>query len=511
MNPVAIRTIAPVALTTFEKTYRADHQNEHAVLYSAHGELIVRRTGEIDEVKFSEQELNRACFGTLDHNHPRAMPPSGDDLALAARYGLTLKAVGITPEGKAVDYTVTMPGPSETLAEQLKAAFDNEVERAEQELANQPLDDRAWQREARHLAVSRLSFRYGFGYMRTQRKAPVGEMSHEVKRLDILADVDPLIEREVLTPLRISLVAALTRNANAQGRVPIERMTSVRNSAAQIVQHVMLGKPQQDGALKPYHTRSGEPVPNSAYFAALLTLMRRAAQVAADYHAGLMRRYLPDDLKRLYEFATIDPFGGRVVEEMDVVEGFSPLEYDPLHEWLGPDNKRLSDRIWNATGDMRRRLDEYLASAITRGTPVSQMAQELQQFLLSGNGSYEAMRLAHTETTAAFHRADSAAAQLNPFVETYNFMTAPQHKCCDECDNVEAGSPYDKDDLLHLPPRHPFCVCRVFWNVVSDIKAVVIKLRQSIEQAIGAARKAASDFIGPLSRRFVDLLFRTRG
>jgi hypothetical protein len=77
---------------------------------------------------------------------------------------------------------------------------------------------------------------------------------------------------------------------------------------------------------------------------------------------------------------------------------------------------------------------------------------------LHGAGGYEPMRLGRTMTAFAFSHADAAAAQGNPFVETYNFYTSPQHQCCDICDEYEGNSPYSKSDIMHLPPVHPNCV-----------------------------------------------------
>ncbi len=46
--------------------------------------------------------------------------------------------------------------------------------------------------------------------------------------------------------------------------------------------------------------------------------------------------------------------------------------------------------------------------------------------------------------------------------------------------------------------------------VYPDIKAVVAWVRQQIEQAVSQARRSIADFVGPLSRQFIDLLFRGR-
>lgn len=495
-----------ISIQSFERQIRSDHQTEHALLLDAQGRVIAQRDGDKNSVAFTEQELNQACLGLLTHSHPLALPPSGEDLTLAARYGLTLRAVGVTDDGSSVDYTVRMPVPSQQMAERIAQQFDQEVIRAEQELVSTPINDRTWQRASRNLAVERLAKQYGFRYEHTESLSPIGEMDHspEVQRLDALANVDSVMRSEVFDPLIANLIRLLTQNANANGVIPFARLSNIQHGIFRVVVRSMLGKPHQDGTLQPYTVHQDKVLPHSDYFAAVFGLMRNAAGLAVDHHAEIMRRYLPEDLRRLYESATLTPFIDTSTDGGET----SSLFYDPLHLWIGKDGKRLSDRIWQSTGDMRTRLDAYLTGSIARSVPVADMVSGLEEFLVNGTGSYEAMRLARTETSAAYYRADSAAARLNPFVESYRFFTAPSHQCCDVCDLVESGSPYPKTDTIHLPPQHPQCICGITWNEVSNPQKVIIALRQQIEQAINGARKAISDVVGPLSKRFIDLLFR---
>jgi hypothetical protein len=99
------------------------------------------------------------------------------------------------------------------------------------------------------------------------------------------------------------------------------------------------------------------------------------------------------------------------------------------------------------------------------------------------------------------------AAQLDPMVETYSPYTAPEHACCDECDDIAAAGPYPKDDMSHLPPYHAHCICGVVWNLVENAAGVIERLRKAIQDAISNARRSIADVIGPLSKRFLSLLF----
>lgn len=498
-----VQTLSP--LVAFERRYRNDHLREHGLLFDADGVIIAENSGDYDSVSFTAEQLVAAAYGLLTHNHPRNLPPSSADVALAAQYRLTIRAVGIAPDtGEQFDHTVRFDNPSSQLSPALALAFEDEIELAERELSREPYGDLQWQREARHLALKRMATRFGFSYNRVQRQAALSEASrHERARLSILGGISEKLARDVWTPLHASLVASLARHAGPDGRIPIGSADIVRQQMSGLVQRTFLGSPLRDGTLAPYTTERGVTVPRSRYFTALWELLYAAALHAVRRHADMMRKYLPEDLIRAYEMATLDPF------DTTLAEADGP-QYDPLHLWLGADGKRLLDRIWVAAGDLRRNLDAYSTEAIAARKPVQVMARELEAFLVNGSGSYEALRLARTETAAAGWRADFLAAQQNPLVETYSFFTAPSHQCCDECDVVQSGGPYPKNDAAHLPPRHPNCICGIVWNMVKNIPSVVARLRDQLQHAVATATKAVTDWIGPLSKRFTDLLFRGR-
>lgn len=497
----------------FERKYRRDHQQEHAMLLDKVGRVVVQRDGDVDSVQFETTELDQAQGGLLLHNHPRNLSFSGPDLKLASEYSLTLRAIGVSPDtGDQFDHTIALVPP--TLADTILSDFDNAVERAEQELAPQPYRDLAWQRESRHLAVSRLAREHSFLYHRVQHGVALSESKRrDQRRLDMLGTVEARLRGDVFAPLRDSLVRMLTRHS-AHGQVTAGAIGYIRAEMNALVQRTILGKPDMNGALTPYRIVRGEVSPNSVYFAALWSLMQQAAGVAIDYHARLMRQHLPADLVRAYEMATLNPFDTALSEAAG--DGFNPL-----HLWTGSDGRQLSDRVWNAAGDLRRKLDAYLSDAIASGKGVPQIAAELEDYLLPGakhgriktpfgNLSWEALRLARTEVAFAYARADSLAAQGNPLVETYNFRTAPQHQCCDVCDLVEQGGPYPKSDMAHLPPQHVSCVCGIVWNMVSAVEQVVAHLKTHYDRAVTNATRSVMDLIGPLSKRFLALLFRGR-
>lgn len=495
-------------LMAFERTARTDHSREHGLLINAQGEVVAQRDGDFDSVYFSPIELESACGGVLSHSHPRDLPPSCADLMIAALYGMTLRAVGVAPDtGEQFNHQVTMVGSSEALAEEIQARFDSYVERAEKELATQPMGDMAWQRESRHLAVQRLARDLGFTYQRVQYNVMLSEATQQERaRLSVLTSVETTMSDHVFAPLHNDIMRHLSRMA-VDGKVPVNQIEQARRVVHTLVQRTILGQATRDGSLHPYLVDRGQVVPRSQYFRVLWGLMREAGTAAAKGHADLMRKYLPADLVRALEYATVDPFDADL-SEMD--DGPDLSGHDPLHMWTGPDGKRLIDRMWNVASDMYRRLDQFVTGAIARGMPVQQLDRELEQFLVHGKGDYEAMRLARTEVAATYSRVDSASASMNPIVESYQPFTSPAHHHIDVCDEMVAGGPYPVSDTQHLPPYHPFCLCGVTWLVVENVTEAIANLRTRIEKAVANAKKAFTDLIGPLSRRFIDAIFGSR-
>lgn len=497
----------PAALADFEKRYRGDHTREHALLIDANGSIVAQNTGDYDSVKFDDGDLERARGGFITHSHPRALPPSGPDLMLSAHYNLLLRAVGNAPDtGEHIDYMVSVPP---RLAKAIAEHFDDTVEQAEQKLARLPYGDLQWQRESRHAAIRRLSRVLGFPYQRSEKKAALTEMTargkREKSRLDIFATLEEQMRHEVFEPLHGEVVRML-RHGALRDQLAMGQIESLRTRLQATVQRTILG-PALDSGLHPYLVRHGEIVPRSTYFRVLWGAMRASGQAATAHHAAMMRAHLPPEMVRALEYATVNPFETDVSEMED---GPDLSGHDPLHLWSGPDGKRLLERLWNVAGDLYRRLDKFVTSSIATGQNVNQMDSALWDYLVEGKGDYEAMRLARTEVAATYSRVDSAAASLNPLVEQYQPFTSPSHTHTDICDEMVAGGPYDKDDMEHLAPYHPFCMCGVMWIMVQDVSAAVQRLRAQIATALSAAKKAFTDLIGPLSKRFVDVIFGAR-
>ena len=139
----------------------------------------------------------------------------------------------------------------------------------------------------------------------------------------------------------------------------------------------------------------------------------------------------------------------------------------------------LSDRIWKTGQNARSAIQNIIQSAVASGQDAVTTAKALEQYVKKGartlaqhypammehmrgrvpkNLSYEALRLARTETTAAFGQGQIRTAQVTPGVKGIKYCLSSAHRIVDICDelarNNEAGlgpGVYAVDD----PPPYP--------------------------------------------------------
>lgn len=143
--------------------------------------------------------------------------------------------------------------------------------------------------------------------------------------------------------------------------------------------------------------------------------------------------------------------------------------YDRAHTFVDPNGYVLSDRIWRGGVATRARIDAMLAEGIRNGTGSLDLSNLLERFLLptraalrtrkpyGRDASFDGMRLARTEITAAFGRTTVLSAQLNPFVTQVIWRLSASHPRIDICDALASQGPYDPDRVPPYPP-HPQCV-----------------------------------------------------
>lgn len=120
---------------------------------------------------------------------------------------------------------------------------------------------------------------------------------------------------------------------------------------------------------------------------------------------------------------------------------------------------KLSDRIWQNSENLMENVREIVREAVVLGQDAVQTARLLEQYVrkdtktltksyphmmehLKGRVpedlSYEALRLARTETTAAFGKATVDAAQASPSYKGLKWVLSKSHPVRDICDELAA-------------------------------------------------------------------------
>lgn len=145
----------------------------------------------------------------------------------------------------------------------------------------------------------------------------------------------------------------------------------------------------------------------------------------------------------------------------------------------------LSDRIWRQSENFRHTIRNIIQEAVAAGQDVITTARMLEQYVrqgrtalaksypemmkrmagrVPGDLSYEALRLARTEMTAAFGEGTIAAAQVTPSYIGMKWVLSNSHPVWDICDPLAAHdeglgrgvySPGNEPPF----PAHPNCIC----------------------------------------------------
>lgn len=145
----------------------------------------------------------------------------------------------------------------------------------------------------------------------------------------------------------------------------------------------------------------------------------------------------------------------------------------------------LSDRIWEQSEKYRTTMRDLIQESVAIGQDAVKTARMLQQYVrqgkstlaanypnmmkrmkgrIPGNISYEALRLARTEMTAAFGEGTIAAARVSPSYVGMKWVLSHNHPVVDICDTLAEHDEglgrgvYPPGDEPPYP-AHPNCLC----------------------------------------------------
>ena len=150
------------------------------------------------------------------------------------------------------------------------------------------------------------------------------------------------------------------------------------------------------------------------------------------------------------------------------------------------DGLYLSDSIWSKSKKYRDNMTTIIQSAVAQGQDCAKTARALEQYVLKGKQtlveeypgmmarmgsripedvSYEALRLARTEMTAAYGEATISAGMTSPSCKGIQFILSSSHPKPDICDEITGIDKhglgigvYPIDEAPNYP-FHPNCLC----------------------------------------------------
>ncbi|BDR81031.1 hypothetical protein [Clostridium tetani] len=150
------------------------------------------------------------------------------------------------------------------------------------------------------------------------------------------------------------------------------------------------------------------------------------------------------------------------------------------------DGLYLSDTIWSKSAKYRENMTNIIQGAVAQGQDCVKTARALERYVLKGKRtlseeypgmmarmrsrvpediSYEALRLARTEMTAAYGEATISAGMVSPSCNGIKFILSSSHPKPDICDDITGVDNYGLGtgvypiDESPSYPFHPNCLC----------------------------------------------------
>ncbi len=147
---------------------------------------------------------------------------------------------------------------------------------------------------------------------------------------------------------------------------------------------------------------------------------------------------------------------------------------------------KLSDRIWQTGENARNTIRDIIQESVVTGQDAVKTARMLERYVQGGaktltaeypnmmkrmkgrvpkDISYEALRLARTETTAAFGEGTIAAARVTPSYKGMKWILSKAHPLEDICDTLAEADGWGLGAGVYPPgeepmyPAHPNCLC----------------------------------------------------
>lgn len=184
------------------------------------------------------------------------------------------------------------------------------------------------------------------------------------------------------------------------------------------------------------------------------------------------------------------------------LNGLTKIIRDQVWQKRWRDGFHLSDRIWVVDSTLRQELHSMVEQCVNQGISAVEFSRAVENYLEvpgpkwttaikrakteRGTLRFNSLRLARTETTAAYRAAHKMSVANSAIVKGVRWTLSRSHPKYDICDEWAkddsyglgpGGYPVDK-----LPPGHPQCLC-IWLDILREGSDLISALKQKYSKA----------------------------
>lgn len=139
------------------------------------------------------------------------------------------------------------------------------------------------------------------------------------------------------------------------------------------------------------------------------------------------------------------------------------------------DGLNLKARVWQMEAALRTQLEKQLAIGISQGRSIKLLARDIAN-TYDQVQNWQALRLARTETMAAYREAYVESGKGRDWIVGYRWVLSNAEKSCDVCEDL-AGE-YAKEEVPQEDESHPNCMCTL-QAILQDRDQFIESLKDS--------------------------------
>ena len=236
-----------------------------------------------------------------------------------------------------------------------------------------------------------------------------------------------------------------------------------------------------------------------------------SVEEGADIIAGINEKYLID----VMEYA-----GGKITKSgiVSMFAGVSRSMVESMVNRVYTDGYAFSERIWNISNGFQNSIKRVISVGTAMGRDAIDIARDIEVYVSEGREAlakrygdlvkdepgwrtrigrdvdYNALRLVRSEMYMAIQDSAVSAGRMTPSVTGYNWVrnTSEDWNC--DCPDLEAGSPYQEDEIPDYP--HPSCLCQIV--------AVLMERQDFVDDLVSWANGEDVDYLDTWKAQYYD-------